>query len=221
MLNYFLLKRTLKKGKNTFFNSIRFWYSTTKNDFVREFFQTNEQLCDKYDHGIIGKDEIRYKRFHLIFSRLGMGEVETADEIQELFISECPKRGKLIEYARKIVEVLFARYALHIITNGFKDIQFTKLESSGLSGFFQEVITSERAMCRKPDAGIFQFAFDAAGASKEHTVMIGDNLTTDIVGARDIGLDHIYFNPSQRDHSEDIMMEISHLKELEDLLINV
>ena len=110
---------------------------------------------------------------------------------------------------------------MHIITNGFEEIQATKLKYSGLDIYFQEVITSERAHAQKPDPEIFLFALKTVNAKASESVMIGDNLVTDIQGARNVGMEQIFFNPCKITHDLDVTHEINHLFELSGILLNV
>jgi putative hydrolase of the HAD superfamily len=97
-------------------------------------------------------------------------------------------------------------------------VQFTKLENSNLDKYFIKVFTSENAGAQKPDPIIFQHALKDVNASKKDSVMIGDDLDVDVLGAKNFGLDQIYFNPEKKQHSEDITHEISSLKELQEIL---
>jgi len=188
--------------------------------FVDEFFRTNQELWRKYDQGLIAKDQIRKDRFPIILERLGINNFEKVNDLQECFLRECPQRGKLIDYAVEILEKLKGNYRLHIITNGFEEIQMTKLTYSGLDKYFEQIITSEKASFQKPDPRIFRFAMNSAGARPNESVMIGDNLNTDIQGAIKANMDQIYFNPGKVNHNHAVTYEISHLHELEMILLN-
>ena len=103
---------------------------------------------------------------------------------------------------------------MHIITNGFEEVQFIKLEKSNLAQYFEEVITSENAGQKKPHPTIFDFALNLTGAKKEESLMIGDNLEADILGAQQFGIDQVYFNPEKASHQVSVTHEISDLKQL-------
>ncbi len=192
-------------------------------DFVAEFFRTNEELWRKYDKRLIVKDQIRQDRFPLIFERLGVDGHKDIDveALQKNFIYESPKKGKLIDHAAEILITLSKHYSMHIITNGFEEIQTTKLKYSGIEKYFQQVITSERAHAQKPDPDIFLFALEAVKANISESVMIGDNLVSDIQGARGVGMDQVFFNPDKRNHDLEVTHEINYLFELSGILLNV
>ncbi|MDZ7645996.1 MAG: HAD-IA family hydrolase [Cytophagales bacterium] len=105
-----------------------------------------------------------------------------------------------------------------IVTNGFDEIQSTKMASSGITSYFKSVVTSARAGHKKPSKEIFEFALAESGFSAAETIMIGDNLLTDIGGARNASLDTVYFNPYKIPHQEKTEFEISDLKELLNIL---
>jgi HAD superfamily hydrolase (TIGR01549 family) len=101
-----------------------------------------------------------------------------------------------------------------IVTNGFDEIQGTKLSSGGIRHHFKNIVTSQRAGKKKPSKEIFLFALDEAGYTCGDAIMIGDNLQTDIGGARGAGIDTVYFNPTGKPHQELVTHEIKLLKEL-------
>src|SRR5690606_19316928 len=113
---------------------------------------------------------------------------------------------------------LFPHYRLHIITNGFTDIQAIKLRASGIRPFFQVVLTSEMAGASKPSARIFRHAMRSAGARVHQSLMIGDNARTDIMGARNAGMDQVHFAPREEDRTP-ATYHIGRLDELRAILL--
>jgi putative hydrolase of the HAD superfamily len=109
-------------------------------------------------------------------------------------------------------------YALHIITNGFAEVQYIKLANSGLKGFFGEVIVSEEVGYKKPHIEVFSAALSSAGANKIESIVIGDDLEADIGGARNAGIDQVYYNPDQEAHDDQTTFEIIHLEEIHNIL---
>ncbi|WP_449436041.1 HAD family hydrolase [Pedobacter steynii] len=106
------------------------------------------------------------------------------------------------------------KYALHIISNGFKESTLTKMDRSGLNPYFKNVIISEDVGVNKPDKAIFEYALGKAGAEKHESVMIGDSVEADIRGAQGYGIKAIYFNPLNKEKPEDVEWQITHLEEL-------
>ncbi|MEQ6118538.1 YjjG family noncanonical pyrimidine nucleotidase [Reichenbachiella sp. MALMAid0571] len=189
-----------------------------KEKLLEAFLTINEDLWDQYNKGEVSKYFLRTQRFNMVFEKIGVNQkLFPQDQVLRFnhdYLHECPQKPNLIDGALELLDELEGNFNLHIITNGFNDIQGTKLEMSGLSKFFKYVITSESAGAKKPFSGIFEFAFKATNANLQHSIMIGDNLTTDIKGARDFGLDQVYFNPDKIHHSEEVMHEVYELQEI-------
>ena len=135
-------------------------------------------------------------------------------EVADYFVSHGPRKTGLFPNAIEVLTYLKSKYPLHIITNGFEEVQLIKLESSGLAPFFNEIITSERAGSKKPHPGIFQYSLEVTKAKASDCLMIGDNEQIDVLGARRAGMDGVYFNPENHDAVTNPTHEIRDLKEL-------
>lgn len=120
--------------------------------------------------------------------------------------------------ALEVLEYLHTRYPITIVTNGFEEIQSTKINSSGLTSYFRNVVTSARAGHKKPAKEIFDFALAETGFQPHEAIMIGDNLITDIGGAHNASVDTVFFNPNKMSHEEKPRYEIHDLKQLMEIL---
>jgi putative hydrolase of the HAD superfamily len=129
-----------------------------------------------------------------------------------------PKKKHLFPDAAETLEYLHSKYILHIITNGFMEAQYIKLESADIKKFFKNIIISEHTGYRKPDVNIFHYAMNASEANGDECLMVGDGLEVDIVGARNAGWDTVYFNPKNISHAEVVTHEIKNLNELKAFL---
>ena len=179
----------------------------------------NKKLWIAYYQNRIQKDELLYRRFYLTLKEAGINDLEVSKEIAQEFIELSPLQTKIFPNTHSCLEYLKSRkYQLHIITNGFNEVQGRKLQNSKLDSYFTKVITSENAGANKPHAKIFEFAFNSTGALVSNSIMIGDDLNTDIKGAHNIGMDSIYFNPKKISHKESATYEIKDLKELINIL---
>ena len=123
----------------------------------------------------------------------------------------------MVPYTREILDYLGGRYRLHIITNGFEEVQHRKLHNSGIAAYFKEVVNSERAGVKKPHPAIFKLALRLAGSQAGSCVMIGDNLEADILGARAVGLQTLHYN-AHNDPLHENGPVISHLSEIKSYL---
>ena len=127
-------------------------------------------------------------------------------------------KPNVIPHAHDILEYLSPKYQLHIISNGFDDVQHSKMKASNIYEYFNVIVTSDSSGHRKPQKGIFEYAMSQAGATKDNALMIGDNIETDIVGAQNASMDHIFFNPSKHKHSLKVTYEIDSLKQIMNIL---
>lgn len=186
--------------------------------FFKGFVAINTEIWDAYDRGLCGKEVIRTERFDRVFKNAGINNYELSLRFSEEYIKESPKKPNLVAHAKDVLDYLHPRYPMYIITNGFDEIQSVKMKSSGITDYFKGVITSSRAGCKKPEKEIFEYALRENGFGCSDTIMIGDNLLTDIAGARNASVDTVYFNPYKLPHKEDVTYEISSLKELTTIL---
>ena len=184
------------------------------NNFLEKFSEVNGQLWDRFHAGEIDKDVIRQDRFPTIYSELSINDNSSVSDIQNDYINVCPTKSYLIDGALELLESLDGRYELHIITNGFEEIQGTKLKSGGISHFFDKVITSGMAGSQKPEREIFDYSLAQAKAAATESLMIGDNPISDIHGAYLAGIDQVFYNPDGLDCPITPTLEIKSLKEL-------
>jgi putative hydrolase of the HAD superfamily len=125
------------------------------------------------------------------------------------YLEILPTQTTLMPYAKELLEHCKGRYTLHLITNGFETTQWQKLQYSGIASYFDQVITSEKCDRPKPHKEIFEFALTASGAQAEHSVMMGDALDIDILGAYNAGWDQVYYNPLKIVHDRKPTYEVS------------
>jgi YjjG family noncanonical pyrimidine nucleotidase len=184
-------------------------------EFLKTFTKINTELWDRHDRNEITRDVLRYDRFDLVFKAAGFEHREMSLKFSEEYLVESPKGKGLVPHALELLTYLKNKgYSLYIVTNGFEEIQGTKIASGGITHFFQGVITSARAGSKKPDKGIFEFAMKESGSRASESIMIGDNLLTDIAGARNASIDNVFYNPNGATHSEVVTHEIKSLKEI-------
>ena len=193
---------------------------TSTHDFYLNFTEINFKLWDKYEAGQISQSELRHQRFRLIFSQLGVKNHDICDDISESYMEISTKKSNLLPNAHEILKYLHPKYPLHIITNGFDEVQSVKMEAGKITHFFREIITSQNSGYKKPDARIFEYALKKVGATPSECLMIGDSFASDIIGATLVGIDAVFFNPDQRNQDISIKpkYEIQNLAELKDIL---
>lgn len=186
--------------------------------FHREFRRVNAELWVLYDAGKIGSEVIRAERFKQILEVFKAFNEKLCTEISHEYLYTCPKKGNLMPNAISTLDYLSGKYKLSIITNGFEEIQNTKLTSGNLHKYFDYVVTSQHAGFKKPSREIFDYTLMKNSIGCGQAVMIGDNLVTDIGGARQASIDSVFFNHEQIRHDSEIHVEINNLSELCELL---
>lgn len=187
---------------------------TDFDSFLSCFRTVNAKLWELYDRELITSDVIRKERFHQILSTFGIYDEKFSEMLSVDYLHRCPRKGNLMPHALQTLEYLSGKYNLTIITNGFEEVQHVKLRSGKVDHFFDHIITSQKAGCKKPAKGIFEHARQVNGIEFHEAIMIGDNLVTDIGGARNAGIDTVYFNPGAVIHTEYVNYDIQRLHEL-------
>ena len=195
----------------------KLWDFTPEN-FIDTFHFINHQLWDRYHQGVIDQQFIRTKRFPLVLSELGVDASQLPQGLAEEYLERCPRKPHLMPNALETLEYLYDHYPMSIITNGFSEIQDTKMSCSGLDRFFHVVITSEQAGQLKPHPQIFHFALQQVNQSQHDCVMIGDNPVTDIEGAQASGMAQVYYDPQDLNQAPQATHRVDDLLALKELL---
>ena len=163
--------------------------------FHKNYLVHNDKLWDRYRNGYMKVDELRWKRMWLALLDFKIADEKLAREMGTIFLDLLPTRKLLFPYTTEILDYLTEKnYQLHLITNGFEKTQHGKLKSSGLDKYFIKVITSEGSNSLKPHKEIFDYAFRKTGASPAESIMIGDTIEVDIIGAVNAGIDQVHVN---------------------------
>lgn len=164
--------------------------------FYKSFSIHNEKLWDRFRKGFINRHELRVKRFRMTLLDFKIGDDKLSEAMGVQFLELLPTKTLLFPHAKDVLEYLAAKnYPMHLITNGFEVTQLQKMRSSGIDQFFTHVITSESAGSLKPYREIFDFAVTQAAATVDSSIMIGDAIDIDVLGAFNVGMDQVHFNP--------------------------
>jgi len=177
----------------------------------------NDLLWSWYRKGEILKEVLSIRRFELTLADFGIVKREIQVGMSEDYVLMNPDKAFLFPGAIETLEYLAPRYPLHIITNGFQEVQDQKFRIARLSRYFKSITTSEEAGSKKPEPRIFQHALNKAGAIASESIIIGDDLKVDINGGRDAGMDQVFFNPEGTEHDENVSYEIKCLTELKEI----
>jgi len=178
----------------------------------------NEKLWVRFRKGFIKRDELRWKRMWHTLLDFKIGDTKVANELSSAYLEILPTQKFLVPDAAELVAYCASKYTLHIITNGFEATQRQKLYNCGLLPYFNQIITSEKSNSIKPQKEIFDFAQLATNATSDNSIMIGDALEIDVLGALNAGWDAIYYNPEQIPHNHKPTHEVDSLKSIMEIL---
>ena len=170
------------------------------NEFLSAYSPINENYWKLYRDNQISKEELRTGRLKDCFQTLNY-EVSPVviETLSSQYIKFLPGFNNLLADTKETLQYLHPNYNLHIITNGFEEIQHSKLKNSKISSFFNTVTTSEEAGVKKPHSEIFYLALEKSGATPTNSLMIGDSYEADILGAQKIGMRSVFFDYYQRE----------------------
>ncbi len=183
--------------------------------FLEVYYPINDSLWVKYRKGELNKATLRIKRFQDSLGYFGIYENGVIELFCQKYIEQAPRQTITIPGAHDILEYLKAKgYKMYLLTNGFKEIQEIKIETNNFSQYFEKMITSEDAGVQKPNRKIFEYALKLVNARKNESIMIGDDINTDILGAKQFGMDCVYFNPLRRVHEIKPTYDIAFLSDL-------
>ncbi|MFA8299337.1 MAG: YjjG family noncanonical pyrimidine nucleotidase [Hyphomicrobiales bacterium] len=188
------------------------------NDFFEVYRKHNTILWKLYREEKIKKEHLKNQRFYLTLKEFGVDDPILANEIGDDYITISPTKTKLFPNAIEILEYLYPKYQMHIITNGFKEVQLKKLVNSKLYKYFDKIITSEEAGCKKPDRRIFEYSMNATKAENTDSLMIGDDFEIDILGAASVNMDQAFFNPNNEEIDFRPTFEVKDLIQLKEIL---
>ncbi len=163
-------------------------------DFLRHYEVVNERLWADYRAHKITKNAVKYGRFEETLAKKNIDDEHLARFMGDTFVIKCTENDTLVEGAKELIQNLSRTYQLHIVSNGFIEAQYRKLELTGLRPFFKGITLSEEIKIQKPDRRFFEHALKNVNARKKESLVIGDSWESDIQGAINFGLDAVFFS---------------------------
>ena len=186
--------------------------------FLKVYMPINFSLWNLYRDDKITKEYLRHNRLKSTFEKLNIKiDLGLIDEISNDYVKHLPDNNFLLPNAIPVLDYLFQKYTLHIITNGFTEVQNTKILNSNLNKYFSCIIDSETVGVKKPHSKIFNYAYNISKASyKNECLMIGDNYQADVMGALNNGFKAIHLNSNNESYHENsiIITDLISLKEI-------
>lgn len=187
--------------------------------FLSVYEKVNERLWEHYRQHKITKEYLRNGRFIETLETLNHEDEALSIKLSNDYILRSPYKGILFPYVHETLKYLKSKYDLHIITNGFSEVQRIKMESAGLLNYFNHIFISEEVGFNKPDPAIFNHAVKTCKSNISRCLMVGDNIETDMKGASSVKMDHVFFNPEKLHHVyPDATFEIDCLSSLQKIL---
>ena len=197
-------------------HNIQLHCKTEFDSFIEIYEAINHELWHLYSLQKTTKEELRYQRFYKAFLHFNYDNLNLAHLWADDYLKISPYKTHLIDGAMDVLFYLKDKYQLHIITNGFKEVQHIKLDYSNLKPFFEHIIISEEHGFNKPDIKIFDLAQTLTASQIEECVMIGDNYDTDILGALNAQWKAIYLSDNEKENEDKNYSQINRLIQLKE-----
>tara|TARA_R110001592_G_scaffold307299_2_gene580578 strand:- start:75238 stop:75927 length:690 start_codon:yes stop_codon:yes gene_type:complete len=183
---------------------------------VHTYEHYNFLLWAKYQKNEIDRDQLRIMRFDSVLKHFGVWSEDISSEMAENYVERCPQKTALIDGTIELLEYLKPKYNLHVLSNGFAPVQHIKLGNSGLKDYFDLIVCPDTVGCKKPCKKIFHYTVGRAKIKDLSTaVYIGDEYSTDFVGATKAGLQAIHFDVHATHQTS---KRVGHLNELKAIL---
>jgi len=197
-------------------------YFERPETFYDSYWTANIDLWTRYAKGEITRDYLIVERFRRPLSA-GQGIAVTEQyclQMSDAFLQLCSSKPGTVEGARELMDYLKAKgYRMHLCSNGFHEVQYRKLEACGLRPYFDTIVLSEDAGANKPSPLYFDYALRQTGAGRAETLMIGDNLQTDVLGAMAAGIDAVFFDRyPEYEKDGKPTFTVKSLREIQDIL---
>jgi len=194
-------------------------YNIDFEEFHSVYHEINEKLWEDIRDGIIDKEYLRKHRFYDTFNHFGVDDEQLSMYFEEHFLDKILNHNELVEGAQYILEYLKAKnYTLHIISNGFQEVTERKCILSGIDKYFQTITSADAVGVRKPRPEIFEYSLGLSDATKENSMLIGDDWIADVIGAQNFGMDVIFFDVLNENKQEEGLKVIQHLLQIKDYL---
>lgn len=192
-------------------------------DYYATYTPHNIWLWEQYGLDKVTKDYLEFDRF---FYPLMMAPrpypmskaAELAQQMCKEHLRHTTDYFQPIPGAVEVVRTLATKYPLTIVSNGFVEVQYKKINRSGLADCFKHVVLSEEVGCQKPNPRIYEIALEQNGLRPDEVLMIGDSWTSDIQGAINAGIDQMWINPNV-DENRKATYKVSCLKDVLPLLM--
>ena len=197
-------------------------YSSSFAVFMNIYRDVNARFWGDYSEGKIDRIQLRNGRFTETLKGFKIDNEKMGEQMGNRYLEISPLQTHLFPSTKEVLtELKNSNYNLHIITNGFKEVQFIKLENSGILHFFNDVLCSEEIGKAKPHPLVFEGALKRTKAKAANSIMIGDDFNADVVGAENAGIRAVLFDPYKKYEGKAGLERIDHLEEIPPLILGI
>ena len=198
-------------------NTFEHFGQVYRSETLRIYQVFNRQVWAEFERGETTAEELRLKRFRLLFDEIGVSL--DPQDFSQRYLENLAQASDLFTGAADLLKALTSRYHIALVTNGLKEVQRPRLERSAIRPFIEKIFISEEMGAAKPHAGFFEAVFSEIGnPQKSEVLIIGDSLTSDVKGGVDFGIDTCWFNPGGKASEMPVTYTIKTLSQLEDIL---
>ena len=188
-------------------------------ELICRYSEINISQWEAFERGEIDRNRVLTRRFEILFDELGV--TYDAEGCEKIYRGYLGVGHYFVEGAEEILAYLAPKYNLYIASNGVADTQFSRLQSANISHYFKNIFISETTGHHKPEKEYFDYCFARIESfDPAETLIIGDSLTSDILGGINAGIATCWFNRKHKARRSDIVptYEIHRLEELKSLL---
>ena len=193
-------------------------YFENFDEYFAIYAKRNLELWEIYGRGEITKEFLNVERFRHPMLHVGVDDIKLAEKTGIQFLDLLPTQNTLLPFALELLDYLYLKYPITIVSNGFIEVQYKKLKSCQLEKYFSHVVLSEAAKALKPDRRIYEYALQLNNAQAAETIMIGDSYDADIIGAMNAGIDQIFLNLKNEDLNSFKQKPTHTIQKLEEIL---
>lgn len=184
--------------------------------------QINKGYWERLERKEVTRDQLQVGRFADLFAELGV--VADAAACAPCYMKNLGIGHYFLPGAEAAVDALSKKYKLYLASNGERNTQKSRIESAGIAKYFQNIFISGKIGVDKPDKRFFEGCFrQIPGFDPARAMIVGDSLTSDILGGKNAGIKTCWVNPNQKPARPDIQpdYEIESISQLEDLLESI
>ena len=162
-------------------------------DLLPVYQEINSGLWKEFEKGTVTIQELKIRRFSDLFDYFKLNA--DSEAFSEIYLKELGEGGYLLDGALDVLKSCAGRFRIGAITNGIGNVQRSRIKKAGIGQYFETVIISNDVGIAKPDPGIFTIALEGMNLlKKDDVLMIGDSLSSDILGGINAGLDTCWIN---------------------------